>query len=357
MKKLKFDIIIIGGGIMGLSTLYHLVSKTNLKVALVEKSRLGSGSTNKSGGFVRSFHTKRREIDWSIDTLNFLRDHKSQVDFNPIGSLFMTNLLTKNVIESLVDTISKKGENINLLQRNEFNEFIPNLVVSEDRHIISEPNAGYADPLRTCLLYAELSKRNGAYIFECAEVKDIILDDKLCVYIDGIELITEAVHVSVGAWSSSLLKKVGLSSEVFSKGIQADTFYVDNNEFSNFCLLDSETDIYTRPYGPNQQLIGSATEFFNIKMDAYDKPDERQCQKTLSKLNNIFEVDIKSLTPIGGRVGFDGYNQEMRGKIYQSDIFPGISVSEGWSGAGFKLAHGAGKSASKIILESLHYYA
>lgn len=43
------DVLIIGGGITGISTLYNL-SKTNLKVMLVEQNKIGESATGNSTG-------------------------------------------------------------------------------------------------------------------------------------------------------------------------------------------------------------------------------------------------------------------------------------------------------------------
>lgn len=48
-KDLDVDVLIIGGGITGLSTAYHLINK-NLKICLVEKNNIGNGVTSKTTG-------------------------------------------------------------------------------------------------------------------------------------------------------------------------------------------------------------------------------------------------------------------------------------------------------------------
>ena len=48
-KDINVDVLIIGGGITGISTLYHL-SNSNMKVCLVEKNSLCSGVTSRTTG-------------------------------------------------------------------------------------------------------------------------------------------------------------------------------------------------------------------------------------------------------------------------------------------------------------------
>ena len=48
-KDIEVDVLIIGGGITGISTAYHLINK-NLKVCLVEKNNIGCGVTSRTTG-------------------------------------------------------------------------------------------------------------------------------------------------------------------------------------------------------------------------------------------------------------------------------------------------------------------
>lgn len=357
MNLEKFDIIIVGGGIMGLSTLYHIskLNRTrNLKIALVERTRLASGSTHMSGGFVRAFHWNNDEIKWSVKTLNFLRKHSQETNFNKIGCYYLADGIDLDRINISISNLKKYGEEVSLLDSTHVNTVLPQLRNNIRDYIIYEKNAGFADPLKTSLFYAELAKTLGASIFECAEV-DYIKENNnnFTLYIkNGGILQSKFIHLSLGAWSQSFCNKIGLTSESRAKRIQADSFLINKNEFPSCCLLDYKTDIFTRPIGINQQLLGTATEDFNIELNKELFLEEPQREICMKKIKTI--LDLKTLpTPVGGRVGFDGYSSNLRGRIYLSSEINNISISEGWSGAGFKMAHGVGYDSAKFILDRL----
>ena len=48
------DIVVIGGGVIGASTAFHLASKGAKNVVLVDKGAICSGETHKSGGFIQT---------------------------------------------------------------------------------------------------------------------------------------------------------------------------------------------------------------------------------------------------------------------------------------------------------------
>ena len=53
MKK-AYDVVIIGGGVHGLSLGYNLAKNNILNVAVIEKNYLGSGASGRNGEAIRS---------------------------------------------------------------------------------------------------------------------------------------------------------------------------------------------------------------------------------------------------------------------------------------------------------------
>lgn len=107
----EFDIVIIGGGVAGLSSAYWILKENqNLKVALVEKGEIGDGATGRNAGFitcgsVEHFNrlvTKHgmdeaKEIwKFSEENLNLLKSHiieghESELDFENLGSFSLAS--------------------------------------------------------------------------------------------------------------------------------------------------------------------------------------------------------------------------------------------------------------------------
>lgn len=358
MQKTQFDIAIIGGGIMGLATLYHIATSTDLRVALFDQTRLGGGgSTHKSGGFVRAFHAHQQEIEWSVQTLHFLRKYQFETGFNPIGCFYLADGIEPDSIEQSLSTLTQLGESVKACSEQEIAIFLPQLQNKVRQMVIHEPNAGFADPLKTSLLYADLARQAGAIIFECAEVTHIQpsypqAGSPLTLHVNGSEarVTARAVSLSLGAWSPDFLYKLGLDSNVFKKGIQADSYLVSEDDFPPFCVLDYQTDIYTRPFGYKQQLIGTATQLFDLDLRHHHQPDPTQQTACLQQLKTLMHPPLERPVALGGRIGFDGYSTDFRGKIYLSEVIPNLCISEGWSGAGFKMAHGAGAQTMNTLL-------
>ena len=350
MINSHFDVAVIGGGIMGLSTLYHLSKDTGLRVALFEQNRLGNGSTQKSGGFVRGFHHHRQDILWAHETLTFLRQYQNETGFKAIGCHYLLADVADGELHQSIRLMAKLGEELQLLEAEQLYTAVPQCQRNLVKRAIYEPGAGFADPLRTALFYAQLASDNGALYCEGARVKQINYDGVFRIELDDIGYTADKVSLNLGAWSAEFLAAMGHRSDSHPKAVQADTFICNTAMFPDTCLLDEVTDLYTRPFGNNQQLIGIATNRYDVPLVQELAPDAAQRRACLDKLDKTLNISTSKLLHSGARVGFDSYTADCRGRLYLSASVPGLCISEGWSGAGFKLAHGAGRFAAKLIL-------
>ena len=130
------DIIIIGGGIAGLSSAYWLQKNDpTLKIALVEKYELGSGATGRNAGFITcgsvehfnrlvGKHGKVEALEiwkFSEDNLKFLKeeiiqDQGEQLLFEDRGSFSLASKETEfNELKESADLMKELGVNVEVL--------------------------------------------------------------------------------------------------------------------------------------------------------------------------------------------------------------------------------------------------
>src|ERR1700742_1053777 len=90
------EVVIIGGGIVGLSIAYHLAKRGMTDVVVLEKENMcGTGSTGRcAGGFRHQFST---EVNIKLSLLSvkkleeFSAEMDQQIDFHQDGYLFLLN--------------------------------------------------------------------------------------------------------------------------------------------------------------------------------------------------------------------------------------------------------------------------
>ncbi len=88
------DIVIIGGGVMGASTLYHLAARGQKNVVLLEKEEFfGQGATGRCAGGVRYQFSTEINVKLSLESLPMLERFKEEigqdVDYRQCGYLIV----------------------------------------------------------------------------------------------------------------------------------------------------------------------------------------------------------------------------------------------------------------------------
>ena len=73
------DVIVIGAGINGTSTAFHLARAGVKNVVVVERGYLGSGSTGKSGALVRTNYANAAETQLAVESLPYFKQWEELV--------------------------------------------------------------------------------------------------------------------------------------------------------------------------------------------------------------------------------------------------------------------------------------
>ena len=85
------DVIIVGGGIMGTSTAYHLATRSDQAVLLLEKDAIASGSTGDSSAILRHHYGEQAIYStlawWSLMRTTVPRGSLSVIERRPCERL------------------------------------------------------------------------------------------------------------------------------------------------------------------------------------------------------------------------------------------------------------------------------
>ena len=89
----RADVVIVGGGVLGASIAYHLATKGVTDVAVLERDRLGSGSTSRNAGGIRLQFSTEINVRLSQRSLprleRFAEEMGVDPDFRQVGYLFL----------------------------------------------------------------------------------------------------------------------------------------------------------------------------------------------------------------------------------------------------------------------------
>src|SRR5438477_12808473 len=88
-EPVTVDVLVIGGGVAGLSTALQLAARGQ-KVMLLEKGELASGSTGQASGLLGQLRSNAEAIRMLVDSMAILRKLEEQDGtrvFTPSGSV------------------------------------------------------------------------------------------------------------------------------------------------------------------------------------------------------------------------------------------------------------------------------
>src|SRR5437870_13071511 len=78
------DILIVGGGVMGVSVAYALARRRVGRIVLLEKSFLGAGSSGKSGAIIRQHYSNRLTASMAQKSLRVFEHFEDVVGGPPV---------------------------------------------------------------------------------------------------------------------------------------------------------------------------------------------------------------------------------------------------------------------------------
>lgn len=186
-KDIEVDVLIIGGGITGLSTAYHLIN-SGLKVCLVEKNIIAHGVTSKTTGkltylqeLVYSDMKKIYNIEKSKLYLesqqeaikivkNIINENKIECDYNEVESYVFS--CDKNKVEKIKE--EKKLLESFKIPVKESKKLPDNKKVE---YAISVEHTGVFHPLKYLIKMKEICEKNGISIYENTKIINIYKDN------------------------------------------------------------------------------------------------------------------------------------------------------------------------------------
>ena len=222
MSKLpqRADVVVIGGGVMGASTAFHL-AEAGVDVTLLERDSLASGSTSKAAGGVRANFSDELNIALGLRSLsafeNFEARPGQQIDLIQDGYLFvLTTPEDVELFEKSVALQNALGVNSRMLTPGEAQEISPLLSLTGVLAAAFSPRDGHCTPESVVLGYATGARKHGAQILTQTSVVGIDLEEDQITAVrtsDGT-IKTTCVINCAGAWSPQIGEMVGLSIPV-----------------------------------------------------------------------------------------------------------------------------------------------
>lgn len=354
MQK-TFDVVIIGGGISGLSIAFHLAREGVKNIAVIEKSFLGSGATGRCGAGIRMQWGTELNCLLSKYSCEFFENAQEifhndiDIEFEQGGYLIAAG--TDAEVEQFRRNVSLQhslGIESVFLSPEEAGEIMPHLDISKIKAATFCQRDGHLNPFRTTEAFAEASRALGVTIYEYTEVCEILRDGAKVagVRTDKGDISAPVVVNAAGGYSRLISEMAGSDLPVFSRRHQIMvTEPVEPMQDPMFMGFSLNIYIQQVPHG-------------SFIMGRSDDSEPRDLRLTSSW--QFLEKMSKTCTTLMPRLGrlkvvrqWAGlYNMTADAQpIYDEDPeLSGFYIAAGFSGHGFMLAPVTGHVIAKQIL-------
>src|SRR6266436_545460 len=352
------DVVVIGGGVNGVSTAFNLASLGVRRVTVVERRYLAAGATGKSGSLVRMHYTNEAESRLAVESLKVFRDFANIVGgdcgFDASGFVEVVGPEHAKAMAANVAMQQGIGIDTRLISKEELHGISPDMRVDDIGAAAYEPGSGFADPNATTFAFAAAARRLGVAIETDCEVLRILTEGGR---VAGVETsrgrVAAPVVVAVpGAWAGRLFDPLGLDFGLTPYRIQVSIFrWPDGFTRRHPAVIDSTRSAWIRPEGNGCTLIGVELGAGHADPDKYDEGvDEAYvalCREALATRFPAFERS----TMRGGWAGMIMMSPDGRPIIDQIPSVPGLFVMLGDSGTSFKTSPAIGRCVAEWIVK------
>ena len=173
--KQQTRVVVIGGGIVGVSILYHLTRAGWSDVVLCERSELTSGSTWHAAGLLPLYHPSYsigRINQYSVDFYQTLEAETGQaVSFHKTGNLRIASTQDRlDEYKAYCDTANTSGIPFEIISPAEVKKLWPFMNIDGIIGALHHPDDGHIAPADVTQAMAIGARSNGAEIYRQTEV-------------------------------------------------------------------------------------------------------------------------------------------------------------------------------------------
>ncbi|MGR3802868.1 GcvT family protein [Marinibacterium profundimaris] len=357
------QVVVIGGGIIGCSTAYHL-AKLGVDVVLLERHKLTSGSTFHAAGLVgqlRSSANITELLGYSVDLYDRLEAETGQATgWKRNGGLRLAcNDERWTEVRRQATTAQSFGLDMQLLSPSEAQELWPLMDVSDVIGAAFLPTDGQANPSDITLSLAKGARMAGALIVEETEVTGLSIEKGV---ITGVEtakgrIETPKVVVCCGQWTRDFSKRYGVNVPLVSMEHQYLVTELIAGVTSDLpTLRDPDRLTYWKEevgglvmggYEPNPKpwAVAGIPEGFQFSLLDNDVDHfEQIMEKALGRVPALETTGIKSM--VNGPESFTPDGNFILGEAPEQ---PGFFVGAGFNAFGIASGGGAGMALAEWV--------
>ncbi len=214
--------VIVGGGIVGAAAAFFLADRGERDVVLLERDRLGAGTTKGGMGGIRHQFVDELDVRLALMASAFWRDFasytRSDHEFSEKGYLFIAQ--TPRGLAELREPLpmyERIGLDVRMLDRAEIEDLVPEIRTDDlagGRVCLQD---GYGDPLAALAGFAAAAVLEGVRVVEGTRVTALVREGGRVrgVRTAAGDVAAERVLLATGCWTAPLAATAGVAVPIW----------------------------------------------------------------------------------------------------------------------------------------------
>ena len=359
-----YDVVIVGGGSMGIATAYYL-AKANQKVLVVDQFSIPNiyGSHHGETRILRLGYgnggTYVPLVKESLELWKELEKETGRTLYNQTGAISV-GYPDSDFVKETIDSSIKYNLAYEKLDAKSLMERWPGISVPDDYVACYDPNSGFLYSEECILAYKEECEKLGVTILENQRVLDLQITDKeVTVVTADTTLVARKAVVTAGAWIPKLLPDLELEIKPLRKTFGWFETSEENLYGSQFPCYVFDTHDVGHYYG-FPDFNGKGLKIGRMDLGEVVDPDE---------LNRDFDSTPKEEADL--RSFLSRYMPQANGHLnagkvclfsmtpdedFIIDFHPqheNVLIAGGFSGHGFKFASAIGKTLCELAVQGV----
>jgi glycine/D-amino acid oxidase-like deaminating enzyme len=363
------DVVIVGAGVIGAATAFHLSLLGAGDVLVLDRATVGSGMSCRSSALVRMHYTFGPEVELAVRS-DAMFGAWPDLTGRPgcvrrTGFVRIVSPGEEAALRANVAMQRALGARAEVIDAAGLKEVAPGLRADDVECAAWEPNGGYGDGAVVAGDLLAAARARGVRYRPHSPVAALLTDGGR---VTGVELAGSGsgtgggdrehagtVVLAAGVWSPALLRTVGVVLPIETELHRVAVLAHPAGLGTPVACIDSTTQTYFRPEaGGRMTLVGSFTGPRGADPDqvlaapdpAIARPEE------LAGLVGAAARRVPALADAGiarGVTGAYDMTPDCRPLLGEVPGRPGLVLTAGFSGTGFKISPAVGEAVAELI--------
>ncbi len=273
------DVIVVGAGVAGAATAFHLSRLGAGDVLVVDRDTAGSGMSSRSSAMIRMHYTFRPEVELAVRS-DAMFDAWTELTGRPrfVRRTGFARLVLPGEEQALRANVAMQrdcGARAEVLAPRDFAALAPGLRTDDLTEVAWEPDGGYGDGALVAGDLLAAARERGVRYRPHTPVQALLRDGDR---VTGIQTPDGPRHAGMvvaaaGVWSPALLATIGVDLPIETEFHQVAVLSHGPGRGTPIACIDSTTQTYFRPEaGGTRTLVGSFTGPRGIDPDTVAPP-------------------------------------------------------------------------------------